>query len=185
MNWRTLTAVLATALALVMGTVLTVANGHDGTPAVSVLVSQPASHTSALPLTASVGPCVLDSTGVAGQRTVQVSGACTGSLLGSTSCGDATGSVALALQTSAGPGVTFAVIMQFENDPLTAGPQPASLFVEVAGPTGFHRWSDRSATVPVTASGVIDLDGVRLPPEAGTEAAPILLSGSVLCTTSS
>ena len=36
MNWKAPLAVVLTGLALVIGTVVTVANGHDGTPAVTV-----------------------------------------------------------------------------------------------------------------------------------------------------
>jgi hypothetical protein len=180
MNWKAPLVVAIAGLALVIGTVVTVANGHDGTPAVTVLVSQPGS-ASALPLSDPSGPCVLDSTAAQGPGAVTVSGACSGTLSGTAVCGDATGSVALALQTTAGPGSTFSLIMQFENDPIGTGPQPASLFVEVHGPGGFSRWSDRSATIPVNAAGQIDLSGVRLPAESGTDAAPLMLSGSATC----
>jgi hypothetical protein len=181
MNWKAPLAVVLTGLALVIGTVVTVANGHDGTPAITVLVSQPGRDTSALPLSAPEGPCALVSTALPGRGAVTVSGACSGTVSGSAVCGDATGSVALALQTSAGPDGTFSLIMQFENDPIGTGPQPASLFVEVHRPDGFLRWSDRSATVPVTAQGQILMSGVTLPAEAGTHASPLVLSGSATC----
>jgi hypothetical protein len=181
MNWKAPLIVIIAGLALVIGTVVTVANGHDGTPAVTVLVSQPGSGTSALPLSDPTGPCALDSTASPGPGGVTVSGACSGTLSGTAVCGDATGSVALALQTTAGPDSTFSLIMQFENDPIGTGPQAASLFAEVHGPGGFWRWSDRSATIPVTAKGQIILNAVTLPAEAGTDAAPLVLSGSAIC----
>jgi len=84
---------ILTGLALVIGTVVTVANGHDGTPAVTVLVSQPGRDTSALPLSAPEGPCALVSTALPGRGAVTVSGACSGTVSGSAVCGDATGSV--------------------------------------------------------------------------------------------
>lgn len=183
MSWRATAVAVVAGLALVMGTVVTVANGHDGTPAVSVLVTQPSAAATALPLSVPFGPCALDPTGQPGSGAVQVSGACAGTLSGSAVCGDATGSVALALQTTAGPDETFSLIMAFENDPLGTGPQAASLFAEVHGPGGFWRWSDRSATVPVDAQGRIILAGVTLPAEAGTDAGPLLLSGSATCVT--
>jgi hypothetical protein len=181
MNWKAPLVVVIAGLALVIGTVVTVANGHDGTPAVTVLVSQPGAAAAALPLSAPVGPCALDSTAAPGLGSVTVSGACSGTLSGTAVCGDATGSVALALQTTAGPDSTFSLIMQFENDPIGTGPQPASIFVELHGPQGFTRWSDRSATIPVNAKGQIILYAVHLPAEAGTNAAPLVLSGSATC----
>ncbi len=181
MNWKAPLVVVIAGLALVIGTVVTVANGHDGTPAVTVLVSQPGGATSALPLSEAPRACALDSTAAVGPGAVTVSGACAGTISGTAVCGDATGSVALALQTTAGPDTTFSLIMQFENDPIGTGPQPASLFVEVHGPDGFSRWSDRSATVPVNDTGQIDLDGVQLPAESGTDATPLTLSGSAVC----
>jgi len=181
MNWKAPLVVVAAGLALVVGTVVTVANGHDGTPAVSVLVSQPAGAASALPLSVPDGPCVLDSTALPGPGAVEVGGACSGTLSGAAVCGDATGSVALALQTTAGNGSTFSLIMQFENDPIGTGPQSASVFVEVHGAGAFRRWSDRSATVPVDGQGHIVVDGLQLPPEAGTDAAPLVLTGSATC----
>ena len=181
MKWKAPLAVVLTGLALVIGTVVTVANGHDGTPAVTVLVS------AARPRYLRPCPCRRPRDRArwsprpcrAGGHTV--SGACSGTVSGSAVCGDATGSVALALQTSAGPDGTFSLIMQFENDPIGTGPQPASLFVEVHRPDGFLRWSDRSATVPVTAQGQILMSGVTLPAEAGTHASPLVLSGSATC----
>jgi hypothetical protein len=181
MNWKAPLVVVFTGMALVIGTVVSVANGHDGTPAVTVLVSQPASNEVALPFSTSSEACSLYSTGLPGQGAVTVSGACSGTMNGTAVCGDATGSVALALQTTAGPDGTFSLIMQFENDPIGTGPQPASLFVEVHRPDGFLRWSDRSATVPVTAQGQILMSGITLPAEAGTNASPLVLSGSATC----
>ncbi len=181
MNWKAPLVVVIAGLALVIGTVVSVANGHDGTPAVTVLVSQPGGVTAALPLSDPAPACALDSTAAAGPGAVTVSGACSGTLSGTAVCGDATGSVALALQTTAGADSTFSLIMQFENDPIGTGPQPASLFVEVHGPDGFSRWSDRSATVPVNAKGQIVLDGVQLPAESGTDAPALTLSGSAVC----
>jgi hypothetical protein len=181
MNWKAPLAVVFTGLALVIGTVVTVANGHDGTPAVTVLVSQPASNEVALPFSTSSEACSLYSTGLPGQGAVTVSGACSGTMNGTAVCGDATGSVALALQTTAGPDGTFSLIMQFENDPIGTGPQPVSLFAEEHGPQGFSRWSDRSATVVVGATGQIVLDHKQLPAEAGTVAIPLTLSGSAVC----
>ena len=70
---------------------------------------------------------------------VTVRGACSGTLSGTALCGDATGSVAHALQTTAGADSTFSLIMLIENDPIGTGPQPASPFVEVQGPEGFSR----------------------------------------------
>ena len=52
---------------------------------------------------------------------MHLDGACTGTLSGSAVCGDATGSVALALQTTVGPGETFSLVMQFDADPLADG----------------------------------------------------------------
>ena len=59
MNWRGAVAAVATGLALVVGSVVTVADGHDGTPAVAVLDAQPSGAVAALPLSASFGSCVL------------------------------------------------------------------------------------------------------------------------------
>ena len=68
MNYKAPLAVVLTGLALVIGTVVTVANGHDGTPAVTVLVSRsPAAIPSALPLSAPEGPCASVPHGPAGQ----------------------------------------------------------------------------------------------------------------------
>jgi hypothetical protein len=183
MNWRGGLIVLAAGIALVVGTVLGVLNGHNGTPAVTVLVSP--SGSSAVKTAAPFEACPLDSTGSAQGGSVHVSGACTGALLGKASCGDATGSVALALQTTAGPQRTFSLIVQFDNDPIGAGRQPASLFAEVDGPRGFFRWSDRSTSLSVTKTGQIELTGVRLPAEAGTNSGPMRLSGSTYCDKSS
>jgi hypothetical protein len=181
MNWKAPLVVVIAGLALVIGTVVTVANGHDGTPAVTVLISQPAGATAELPLSDPAPPCALDSTAAPGMGAVTVSGACAGTLSGTAVCGDATGSVALALQTTAGPDSTFSLIMQFENDPIGTGPQPASIFVEVHGPQGFSRWSDRSATIPVNDKGQIIFYAVHLPAESGTDAPPLVLSGSATC----
>ena len=104
MNWKAPLAVVLTGLALVIGTVVTVANGHDGTPAVTVLVSQPGRDTSALPLSAPEGPCALVSTALPGRGAVTVSGACSGTVSGSAVCGDCLLYTSNHEQTAAGSG---------------------------------------------------------------------------------
>ncbi len=184
MSWRGRLILALSVVALVGATFLAIHLGRSGTPATTVLDTSPA-QLADVTSTVPARSCVLPVSTAKTADVLQVSGACTGILDGAASCGDATGNVALAVVSPAGEGATLSLLVQFNVDPLTAGLTSASVFVELARANGFDRWSNRAATVDVSANGVVPLHDINLMPEAGTNATPVTLDGTARCATGS
>ncbi|HUA95930.1 MAG TPA: hypothetical protein VMB82_10425 [Acidimicrobiales bacterium] len=180
MNWGTRIGVLVVLAALVGATTLAIHEGRSGTPATTVLATSPPQLAD---VTSVIAPdsCALTPAPGTGGDTVVLGGACTGTLPGAADCGDATGNVAWGAVAPTAREGTLSVLVQFDEDPLTAGPASASVFVEYVHGGQFDRWSDRSAVVDVDGNGDIPFHSLALTPEAGTGAGPIVLSGTAHC----
>ena len=184
MSWGSRVTLVLTALALLGATVLAIHEGRSGTPTTTVWDGSPA-HLADVTSTVAARSCLLPSSTTGAHDTIEVSGACSGTVGGLASCGDATGNVALAVVSPVDGDATLSILAQFNEDPLVQGPASASIFVELARVGGFDRWSDRAATLDVQRNGDIPLDGVQLAPEAGTQAPTVTLAGTARCAESS